>query len=69
MDAHPRISLSHRPFVRLWRDERGQDMIEYALMAAMVAIAVAAFVPYSMIPAVSHIYSRLQGVMSSLVPN
>jgi Flp pilus assembly pilin Flp len=50
----------------LGRDCCGQDMIEYALMAAMVAIAVAAFVPYTILPSVSHIYSRLLEVAHSL---
>ncbi len=50
----------------LGRDCQGQDMIEYALMAAMVAIAVAAFVPYTIIPSVSHVYSRLLDVAHTL---
>ncbi len=69
MDTNPLTRLFYRALVELWRDRRGQDMIEYALMAAMVAIAVAAFVPYNLIPSVSHVYSRLQNVMSVLVPN
>ena len=50
----------------LGKDCQGQDMIEYALMAAMVAIAVAAFVPYTIIPSVSHVYSRLLDVAHTL---
>ena len=50
----------------LGRDCQGQDMIEYALMAAMVAIAVAAFVPYTIIPSISHVYSRLLDVAHTL---
>ncbi len=30
---------------RLWKDTRGQDMIEYALMAGFVAVAAAAIMP------------------------
>jgi len=29
-------------FARLWRDEQGQDLIEYTLMLAFVALASAA---------------------------
>jgi pilus assembly protein Flp/PilA len=31
--------------LRLWRDNRGQDLIEYALMAGFVAIAAGAVMP------------------------
>lgn len=31
--------------MRIWRDVRGQDMIEYALMAGFVAVAGAAIMP------------------------
>lgn len=30
---------------RLWVDERGQDMVEYALLAGFIAVAVAAVFP------------------------
>jgi len=54
---------------RLRKDKRGQDMIEYALMAGMVAVAVAAFVPYQIVPSMYHIYSKLVSVASTLSPN
>lgn len=54
---------------RLGKDKRGQDMIEYALMAGMVAVAVAAFVPYQVVPSMCHIYSKLISVASTLAPN
>ncbi len=31
--------------VRLWRDNQGQDMIEYALMAGFIAVAAGALMP------------------------
>jgi pilus assembly protein Flp/PilA len=31
--------------LRVWQDTSGQDLIEYALMAGMVALAAAAVVP------------------------
>ena len=30
---------------RIWRDRRGQDLIEYALMAGLVAVAAGAIMP------------------------
>jgi Flp pilus assembly pilin Flp len=49
---------------RLWRDERGQDFIEYALMAALLATSVGVAMPGWVYPQISHIFS---GVTSSLV--
>ncbi len=31
--------------LRIWKDTRGQDMIEYALMAGFVAVAAGAVMP------------------------
>ena len=47
---------------RIWRDNRGQDMIEYSLLMAAVAIIVAGFLPPSIMPSISTIFSK---VMSS----
>jgi len=44
---------------RLWRDEHGQDMIEYALLCATLAIVVAGFLPPTVMPSVSTIFSKL----------
>ncbi len=35
--------LIHR--LRIWKDTRGQDLIEYALMAGFVAVAAGAIMP------------------------
>jgi Flp pilus assembly pilin Flp len=44
---------------RIWRDGRGQDMIEYALMAAAIAVVVAGFLPTTLMPSVSTIFSKI----------
>jgi len=44
---------------RLWRDEQGQDMIEYALLCATLAIVVAGFLPPTIMPSVSTIFSKI----------
>ena len=50
--------------LRLWRDTRGQDLIEYALMAGFVAVAAgAAFPPLA--DTISQIFSTVGSVLSS----
>jgi Flp pilus assembly pilin Flp len=44
---------------QLWSDVRGQDMIEYALLAAALAVVVAGFLPPAIMPAVSTIFSKV----------
>jgi Flp pilus assembly pilin Flp len=48
---------------RLWIETKGQDLIEYALMAGFVAVAAGAVFPTTIMPAVSSIFSS---VVSSL---
>jgi Flp pilus assembly pilin Flp len=46
----------------IWKDERGQDMVEYALLAGFITIAAGAVFP----PAsdnISIIFSRLTSIM------
>lgn len=50
--------------LRIVRDQRGQDMIEYALLAAAIAIIVAGFLPPSVMPSVSTIFSKLTSSMA-----
>jgi len=44
---------------RLWVDIQGQDMIEYALLAAALVVVVAGFLPPTIMPAVSTIFSKV----------
>ncbi|HLX43524.1 MAG TPA: Flp family type IVb pilin [Bryobacteraceae bacterium] len=44
---------------RLWRNVRGQDMIEYALLAGAIAVVVAGFLPVNLMPSVSSIFSKV----------
>jgi Flp pilus assembly pilin Flp len=44
---------------RIWRDVRGQDMIEYALLAAAIVVSVAGFLPVTLMPAVDSIFSKV----------
>jgi Flp pilus assembly pilin Flp len=45
-------------------DRRGQDLIEYALLAATIAVVVAGFLPPSVMPSVSTIFSKLTSSMA-----
>lgn len=44
---------------QIWRDIQGQDMIEYALLAAAIAVTVAGFLPTTLMPSVSKIFSKI----------
>jgi Flp pilus assembly pilin Flp len=50
---------------RLWKDEQGQDMIEYALLCATLAIVVAGFLPPAIMPSVSTIFSKITSMFTA----
>jgi pilus assembly protein Flp/PilA len=49
--------------LRIWHDTKGQDLIEYALMAGFVAVAAGAIMP-SVATSISTIFSKISSVMS-----
>lgn len=49
---------------RLWKDERGQDMIEYALLCAAIAVVIAGYLPPQIMPAVSGIFSTINHTLA-----
>ena len=49
---------------RLWSDRRAQDLVEYSLAAAFVAVAVSAFFPPSIAPAISNVFSKVVFIFS-----
>ena len=49
--------------LRIWKDTRGQDLIEYALMAGFVAVAAGAIMP-GVASSISTIFSKVSSVMS-----
>jgi Flp pilus assembly pilin Flp len=57
-------SLLYRVAIRLQNDLRGQDLIEYALMAGFVAVAGGAVFPTTIMPGVSTIFSSIQSTMA-----
>jgi pilus assembly protein Flp/PilA len=49
--------------LKIWKDTRGQDLIEYALMAGFVAVAAGAIMP-GVATSISTIFSKVASVMS-----
>ena len=50
--------------LQVWRDNHGQDLIEYALMAGFVAVAAGAIMP-GVSSSVSRIFSKVASVMTA----
>ena len=48
---------------RLWKDRRGQDLIEYALMAGFVAVAAGAIMP-NIGSSIATIFSEVTSLMT-----
>lgn len=50
--------------LRIWKDKRGQDLIEYALMAGFVAVAAGAIMP-GVATNISQVFSKVSVAMSN----
>jgi Flp pilus assembly pilin Flp len=50
---------------RLWRDESGQDMIEYALLCAALVVLVAGFLPPALGGNISKVFSKVSSEMTN----
>jgi pilus assembly protein Flp/PilA len=50
--------------IQILKDTRGQDLIEYALMAGFVAVAAGAIMP-NVATSISTIFSKINSVMSA----
>lgn len=49
--------------LRIWKDTRGQDLIEYALMAGFVAVAAGAIMP-GVAASISTIFKKVSNVLN-----
>lgn len=47
---------------KIWKDRRGQDLIEYALMAGFVAVAAGALMP-GVASSINLIFSQVNSIM------
>ena len=50
--------------LRIWKDTKGQDLIEYALMAGFVAVAAGAIMP-GVASSISVIFSKITNSLST----
>jgi pilus assembly protein Flp/PilA len=50
--------------LRIWNDTKGQDLIEYALMAGFVAVAAGAIMP-GVASSISVIFSKISSSMTA----
>ena len=48
-----------------WLDRRGQDLIEYAMLAAFLAVAVGPVFPSDIAPNISKVFSRVTSMMNA----
>ncbi|HTC37009.1 MAG TPA: hypothetical protein VK724_26760 [Bryobacteraceae bacterium] len=58
------VTLLRTLLLRIWKDQRGQDFIEYSLLAAAIVIVVAGFLPQNVMPSVSTIFSMITSDMA-----
>ncbi len=49
--------------LRIWHDTKGQDLIEYALMAGFVAVAAGAIMP-NVSTSISTVFSKIGSAMT-----
>lgn len=52
--------------LRVWSDTSGQDLVEYALAAGMVAVAAVAAMP-SLSGVVSNVFTKIGGIINTNV--
>lgn len=50
--------------MRIYKDTRGQDLIEYALMVGFIAVAAGAVIP-GVVTSIRSIFERISGVLAS----
>jgi pilus assembly protein Flp/PilA len=59
--------MAHHFLLRLreiWRDRRGQDLVEYALLAGFVTVTAGTFMP-SVTTSLSTIFSKVSSVLNA----
>jgi pilus assembly protein Flp/PilA len=52
--------------LRVWNDTRGQDLVEYALAAGLVAVAAVACMP-ALSSAVSNVFTKIGSIIDAKV--
>jgi len=49
--------------LKIWKDTKGQDLIEYALMAGFVAVAAGALMP-NIASSISTVFSKISSILA-----
>jgi Flp pilus assembly pilin Flp len=52
-----------RSLQQLWKDRKAQDLIEYALLCALVCTGSAVLIPSAVFGSMSQIYSRVNSLL------
>jgi pilus assembly protein Flp/PilA len=52
---------------RFWKQTQGQDLVEYALAAGMVALAAVAAIP-QLTGVISQVFSKISSMVSNSIP-
>jgi len=50
--------------LRIYKDTRGQDLIEYALMVGFIAVAAGAVIP-GVVTSIRNIFETIEGVLAN----
>ena len=62
------LTLRAAIWADMWKDQQGQDLIEYALMAGFVAVAAGAIMP-DVATSISTIFSKIRSVLPQSTPS
>ena len=52
---------------KFWKDTQGQDLVEYALAAGMVALAAVAAIP-QLTGVISKVFNKISNMVSTSIP-
>ena len=52
---------------RIWNDDRGQDLIEYALMAGFVAVAAGGIFGTNIVPQIKLVFEKVETVLGNSI--
>ncbi len=53
-------------WIRFWQDTQGQDLVEYALTAGLVAVAAVAAMP-ALATTIDNVFSKIGSVIASAI--
>ena len=59
----PSAAFSHALRARIVADQRGQDLVEYALIAGFICVGAGAFIPYGITAPISNIFVKIYDLL------